>query len=271
MKLQKDYHVKYIIIGFFVLISSTQQLIAQTDKEDLYRRERLIEPGISTNGYGINLTIANKQKIDFYTYWQAGLSEIKHRKEIKGINPRYPNQNEFIYGKLQHLYPLSFRYGHIKKVVIKHKPNAIGIRFFYSAGIDIGILKPVYYNIELVYTQDSSKIITSQFDPEYHNVNNIRNRESWFKGINELNIAPGFSADIGFMVDFARVAGRIQGVGLSATAHAFILPAEILSQEPQRRLYFGFNLSYVWGKYQNTKFKTTKNSSHRGWDMLKKP
>lgn len=235
----------------------------------VFRKEVLLTPYISTNGYGIGYTSAKKRSVDKYFYWKINFSEIKHRKEIKGVNPRYPNQSEFIFGKINHVYPLSLSAGYHQKIVLKHNKKAIGIRYFYGAGVEIGILKPVFYQIELVYSQDSSRVFTDQFDPEHHNVNNIRERASWFKGFDHLGITPGVSAEAGFMVDFSRKPGRIQGVSLSANLKSFILPAETLAGESGRRFYLGFNLAYVWGKILNFKKYRNEAQQHKGWGMLK--
>lgn len=265
MPLQKHFIV--ITLSIFTVLS----LKGQTDREIVNREEHLIMPHISTNGYGINFVYAKKRKLDRYFAFNFGIAELKHRKEIKGINPRYPNQNEFIYGKIHHAYPLRFGVGYHEKIVLKNSNKSIGIRYHYNAGIELALLKPVYYQIELVYSQDSSKTITTQFNSEYHNVNNIRNRTNWFKGIDQVKIHPGISIEAGMMVDFSRRQRHIQGVGISAIMRGFILPVEILEGEPQRRFYFGFSISYVWGKYSDYVTGNQSDNVNKGWNMLKNP
>lgn len=252
-----------------LLVSLRVLLYAQDDRSILFRKEVLWMPSISTNGYGIGFVSAKRRTLNSYLYWKISLNEIKHRKEIKGVNPKYPNQNQFIYGKVNHVYPLGFRAGFQKKLVIKENSRAIGVRYFYGIGVEMAILKPAFYQIELIYSQDSSVVITDQFDPEFHNVNNIKKRASWFKGADMLKIVPGVSLEAGMIVDFSRRSGRIHGVGLSANLQAFILPVEVLAGEPNRRLYFGFSLSYVWGKYFDYRSPENSNKKHNGWGMLK--
>lgn len=242
----------------------------QTDRSFFYRQEKIIQPYINTNGYGISFTSAKKQTIEQYFYWKLSLSELKHRKEIKGINPNYPNQSQFIFGKLNHVYPLSFSVGFHEKFILKNNKRAIGIRYYYGAGVDAALMKPAYYQIELVFSQDSSRVITDQFDPDLHNVNNIKERSSWFQGLNETSIAPGVLVEIGAIVDFSGKKGRIHGVGLRSFLQSFLLPVEVLAGEPQRRFYFGFSLSYVWGKIIDLSDTGKSMKKHRGWDMLKK-
>ena len=259
---------KVLIVS--LLVSIVVSVFAQDDRSILFRKEILWMPEISTNGYGISYVSMKRRALDSYFYWKINLNEIKHRKEIKGVNPKYPNENQFIYGKVNHAYPLGFRVGYQKKIVIKQNPRAIGIRYYYGAGVEMAILKPAFYQIELIYSQDSSVIITDQFDPEFHNVNNIKERASWFKGADMLKIVPGGSLEAGLIVDFSRRPGRIHGVGLSANIRTFILPVEVLAGEPNRRIYFGFSLSYVWGKYFDYKTPEDSNKKHNGWGVLKK-
>lgn len=253
-----------------LLISKAILLNAQDDRSIIMRKEVLWTPGISTNGYGIGYVSAKKRTLNSYFFWKISLNEIKHRKEIKGVNPRYPNQNQFIYGKVNHVYPIGLRAGFQRKIIIKQNRRAIGIRYFYGLGVELAILKPAFYQIELVYSQDSSVVITDQFDPGLHNVNNIKERSSWFKGIDMLNVAPGGSLEAGVIVDFSRRQGKINGVGLSGVLQSFVLPVEVLAGEPNRRFYFGFSLSYVWGKYYDYQSPEKSKNKHSGWGMLKK-
>ncbi len=260
--------MRTLIIIILILFNSA--LFAQDDRSVFFRKETIFQPRISTNGYGIGYMSAKKRTIDKYVYWQINISEIKHRKEIKGVNPKYPSQGEFVFGKVNHMYPVSFIYGMHKKIVLKNNRKAIGLRYYFGAGPSVALLKPVFYQIELVYSQDSSRVFIDQFDPDYHNVNNIKERSSWFTGIDETGASPGLLIEAGAMVDFSRKPKRIQGVSLSAGLYYFILPAEVLAGDSQRRLYFGFNLGYVWGKIKNYKNQNKKEPGHNGWSMLKK-
>jgi hypothetical protein len=253
-----------------LLVSITVLLCAQDDRSILFRKEVLWMPSISTNGYGISFVSAKRRTLNSYLYLKISFNEIKHRKEIKGVNPKYPNENQFIYGKVNHAYPFGFYVGFQKKLIIKENSRAIGLRYYYGIGAEMAFLKPAFYQIELVYSQDSSVIITDQFDPEFHNVNNIKERAPWFKGVDMLKIAPGGSLEAGVIVDFSRRPGRIHGVGISANIRTFILPVEVLAGEPNRRIYFGFSLSYVWGKYFDYQTPENANNKHSGWGMLKK-
>ncbi|ALO16139.1 hypothetical protein L21SP5_02515 [Salinivirga cyanobacteriivorans] len=260
---------RIILINVLVLFN-IGVICAQDDRSIFYRKEHIIQPQISTNGYGISFTSAKKRTIDNYFYWKISLSELKHRKEIKGVNPNYPNQRQFIFGKVNHAYPIGLSMGFHKKYILKNNARAIGIRYFYGAGIEAALLKPAYYQIELVYSQDSSRVLTAQFNPEKHNVNNIKERSSWFEGTAETNLAPGGKVEVGAIVDFSGKEGRIHGVGISSILQVFLLPVEILAGEPERRLYFGFSLSYVWGKFLDYSDTGKSGRNHSGWGMLKK-
>lgn len=260
---------KLLLIFVWIFLKATL-ISAQDDRSVFYRKEQIIQPYISTNGYGISFTSAKKRTIKDFFYWKISFSELKHRKEIKGVNPNYPGQSRFIFGKYNHAYPLAFSLGVHKKVILKNNRRAIGIRYYYGAGLEAAFLKPAYYQIELVYSQDSSRVLTAQFDPEKHNVNNIKERSPWFEGISETNIAPGGIFEIGAIVDFSGREGRVHGVGISSKLQYFLLPVEILAGESSRRIYFGFSLSYVWGKIVDYSDTGKSGEKHGGWGMLKK-
>ncbi|MDA3866945.1 MAG: hypothetical protein PF489_09410 [Salinivirgaceae bacterium] len=261
---------KSVILIFVLVLIIPRYALTQTDLDYVYRSERLFTPYIATNGYGISFTYLKKQKVERYFFYRVGLGELKHRKEIKGLNPRYPNQQRFIYGKSHHAYPVEAMIGKHRKVVLKNNSKAIGIRYYYGAGINIALVKPAYYRIELVYAQDSSITITEEFDPEFHNVNNIKNRASWFKGVSEVTVSPGFSVELGGLVDFSQRENRIHGVGVAINANFYIIPPKILATEHQQYFFVGFRLYYIWGKIKNRKVGSDKKIIHRGWGMLKK-
>lgn len=262
---------KYILLFIFFL--SHLLVYSQDDHIYIFRKERLLSPYISTDGYGFNYTLLKKNTLNSYSFVRFGLGEIKNNKEIKGVNPRYPNQQRFVFGKVNHIYPIEFAIGKHHKVILKNNQRSVGIRYFYAGGIDLALLKPAYYEIELVYAQDSSINIIDQFDPDYHNINNIVRRVTWFKGLSDVSISPGVSFEFGVMVDFSRRQDRIHGFGISLHSNAWFLPIEIISKEKRDFLHLGFRLYYFWGRIiddSKRHRRNERNKQNSGWGMLKK-
>lgn len=261
-------YIKYIISVGFVLILTVG--FSQDDLQYVYRKERLVLPFISTNGYGVHYSFLRKQTVHNYSFVKFGLSELKHAKEIKGVNPRYSGGQQFIFGKSNHVYPLEFGYGALRKIVLKSSRRSIGLRYYYTVGVDVALLKPAYYEIELVYSQDSSTTIIEKFNPEHHDINNIVRRMTWFRGLNEVQLTPGIHFEIGFMVDFSRRSNRIHGVGISSHANVWILPVEIIANGSKEYLHIGLRLYYIWGKFIEDSKGSESLKQQVGWGMLKK-
>lgn len=261
-------YIKYIVtLALSVVLSAG---FSQDDMQYVYRKERLFTPFISTNGYGISYLFLQKQTVRRYGFQKIGFSELKHAKEIKGVNPRYSSEQQFIYGKLYHAYPIEYSLGRLRKIVLKSSQRSIGIRYYYSGGVNLALLKPAYYEIEVVYSQDSSTTVIDKFDPEYHDINNIVRRVTWFKGLDELQLSPGVHFELGFMADFSRRHNRIHGVGISSYANVWVLPIQIIANGAGDYLHFGFRLYYIWGKFLEDSKGNTNSQQHVGWGMLKK-
>lgn len=260
--------IKYIFTLAFVIVLSIG--FSQDDMQYVYRKERLFTPFISTNGYGVGYLFLQKQTVRRYNFQKIGFSELKHAKEIKGVNPRYSGEQQFIFGKLNHAYPIEYSLGRLHKIALKGSRRSVGLRYYYSGGIDFAVLKPAYYEIEVVYSQDSSTTVIDKFNPEYHDINNIVRRVTWFRGLDELHISPGFHFEIGFMADFSRRPNRIHGVGISSYANVWVLPIKIIANGADDYLHFGFRLYYIWGKFLEDSKGNSSIKQHVGWGMLKK-
>ena len=214
---------------------------------------------VGSSGYGLNM--AYGKRIDGFRkrLFMLELAEIKHSKETKTSNPYLPNNNRFVYGKLNNFYALRGGvWGLQKEIFSKRDKNSISIRYYYVLGPSIGILKPVYYEV-IENISYFTEIVEKKFDPDKHMRANIVGRASYFKGFDELTLSVGGFAKAGFMFEFSQFDRTVKAIELGAYADTYLKAMPIMATdqsdynflskiEENRHIFIGFYAGFRIGK-----------------------
>ena len=195
-----------------------------------------------SNGIGFNYKIGKRIDGRRKTIYQLDFSWFKHPKEIK--IKTYDSGNRFVYGKMNS--PSNFRLsvGRQKVLYERKDRNGVKISYFYTGGISLALLKPVYYNII------TGGILTEQkFDiTEIHTYSQIHSRSSFFKGFNEISLIPGASIKLGFDFDFATSDDRIHALEAGVCLDFYYKELEIMATENNNMALFTLFVTYRFGK-----------------------
>lgn len=213
---------------------------------------------LSSNGYGLNLLYG--KRLDGYrkTLYSASLAEVKHPKETRTTNPYLPNNNRFVFGKINNFYTLRAGMGLQREVYSKRDKNSISIRYFYMAGASVGVLKPVYYKT-ITTLGFYAEINTEKFDPDRHMQANIVSRASYFKGFDELKFSPGGFIKAGVMFEFSDRDALLRAVEGGVIADFYMRGMKTLAVdaseynflskiEENNHVFLGMYISYRFGK-----------------------
>ena len=232
-------------ILFFTDIHAQGELDEQ--KRILYRNERTYGIFLSSNGFGADFTYAKRINARNHTLWQAELFYLKHPKEIKLSNSYYSNKS-FVFGKINSLYELKGQWGRSSEIYRKNDIGGVSIRYFYTIGPTIGLLKPVYYEI-LYFTGYQNEYYTKveKFNTSIHQ-SNIWGKASFFEGIDEISVIPGASAKLGFTFDFSRRDININAIEVGAGADIFSKEIPIMATENNQFFFFNLYAGYRFGK-----------------------
>ena len=207
---------------------------------------------INSNGsmfsfqHGKRLDGFRKRTVDFdFTY-------IKHPKEIRVENPYYQSQKKFVFGKLYSMFAIRAGIGKQKEVFSIFDKGGIAIRFHYSIGGTLGLLKPIYYevvdsskisdNYEVLYISDK------QFDYNIHQISDIYSRSSFFKGINETKPVPGAYFKAGMSFVFSEKQEAINALEVGAICDVFTKPIPIMATESKNRYIISLYVGYRFGR-----------------------
>lgn len=142
---------RYFIFVFFCcfLCLKTQAQLGKNKEGGLvYEKEWSVGAMVHTNGYGLNFEKIKMRKDRNFELLDFNIYSIFHPKEISEPNPDNQGSRPYVYGKLNNLIGINGGYGRRLVLADKWIYNGVKINLNYSLGPLIGMLKPVYYEIE---------------------------------------------------------------------------------------------------------------------------
>lgn len=208
----------------------------------------------SVNSNGLSFSYQYGKRLDGFrkrTY-ETSFSYIKHPKEIRVENPYYQAQKKFVFGKLNSLFAIRSGIGMQREIFSIFDKGGIAIRYHYSLGASLALLKPIYYEVV-----DSTKIVNNVqyiyisdklFDYSIHQISDIYSRASFFKGIDETKLIPGFYLKGGLSFVFSEKYEAINAIELGAILDIFMKSFQIMATERHERFYISLYVGYRFGK-----------------------
>jgi len=244
--------MRKLLILAAIILSSSNFLMAQGEIDEqlrvMLRDERTFGLFLNSNGFGANYR---------YGYWRNARNQfiidgdftyVKHHKEVKTTVAYDYSTHRYVYGKQNLFWELKGAAGWQKELYRKHDKTGISVRLFYSGGLSIGFMKPIYYE---VYTFSSIGEATNKeymkFDAGIHQTQ-IGGRGPFFMGFNELKVLPGLFGKTGFSFEYSQKDAIIHAIeaGVSLTVYPKEIP--IMATEKNSFLFFNLIVGYRFGK-----------------------
>lgn len=217
-----------------------------------YRNERTYSGSLLSNGW--SLDYGQTKRLDAFrsfTYG-GGIGILKHPKEYKSLSPYTGGWGRsYVFGKLNEVMMLRAGAGFQKEIFSKYDKGGIAIRYFYTGGLSLALLKPIYYLTIVRIDYTTGQIITdpSQFDPDLmQSIYDIYDRESFFYGIKETRLNPGAFIKAGISFEYSTVENKITALEGGVQADAFLNRVPIMAGDQDRRFMFALFVSYRFGK-----------------------
>lgn len=252
-----------IVTGFLI---SCQLIFAQgeLDVPDkiFYKNERTFAILVNSNGLGINYRYGKRVTALRKIIYEGDLVSIKHPKEIKlNTSQYYFSTRSFVFGKLNQFYNLRIGIGIQDEMFPKFDRGGISIRRYYAFGPAIGILKPIYYLINVDSNGDAAPDtqIIEKFSYNQHlQTSTIVGRASYFKGFNEISFVPGIYGKLGLMFEFGKFNETIHALDAGIIIDTFIKKVPIMAIENNNFIFLTLFVSYRFGKVIDARFKMKK-------------
>lgn len=234
--------VGLVFLGFAPVVQAQGEV--DEEKKIFFRNEHSGGLVLNSNGFALNYRYG--KRIDGYRkrLLEADLSLINHPKEKRISNPYRINSNRFVYGKVNSCLNLGGGIGFQKEVYSKFDKGGIAIRYYYSGGAQVALLKPIYYEIQY----DAYVVREEKYDPGVHQLPMIIGTASYFKGISETQFVPGAYAKAGLSFDYSRRDAIVNSIEVGARVDVYLTELEIMSSTDNQQLFLNVFLSYRFGK-----------------------
>lgn len=192
------YRLLIILFLFPTLLVGQNTLLSDNNNLNLkgviYSKEFSIEAKLHTLGMTVGFNrarIVTYHTTKFYHFDIGLLKSSKEKKNnlvVTGLNI----YNSYSYGKRNYFFPLRIGMGIKKYLSEKDTRRGLAIGYSIEGGPTLGVLKPYYI---LVKNESGSRLETIKYSEEnaeiFKNENLIYDRGSFFKGFDEISIAPG--------------------------------------------------------------------------------
>ena len=152
----KDY-ILLISFSIFVSVSLYGQETIFEERTTVFSEENSGGIGIHTNGFSAVYRYAKFTSGFTKRVFELELANIRHPQEIKSINPFEDNTRGYVLGKLNQLYTFRPSIGYHKVFIPKQSIRGVSVTFVSHFGASLGLAKPIYLNICLLYTSPSPR------------------------------------------------------------------------------------------------------------------
>ncbi len=241
----------YTVLIFFSL-TSLSQVEQPGDVRVVTGNENSYAVLLNSNGWGLNYRYGKRLDGFRRRIFDIDFSYIKHPKEIKTQNPYYENQKRFVFGKLNTMFALRGGIGLQKEIYSKFDKGGVAIKFFYGAGITLGILKPMYYQVVDSSTVSNNErylyLSDKKFDYSIHSVDDIYSRSSFFKGIGETKIKPGAYLKLGLSFVYSNAYDALKAIEAGVLVDGFYSEVPIMATEKNDKIFISLFVSFRFGR-----------------------
>ncbi len=247
----------FILFMFIILPDVSAQGELEDQPQIFYRNERTVAGSLFSNGYGAEAGFAKRKDAFSSFVYYGGFGVLQHPKEFKSQSP-YTGAwgRSYVFGKMNEAIILRAGAGYQKEIFRKYDRGGIAIRYFYSGGLSLALLKPVYYLKIVRFDVETGRIIPkrSKFDPDYmQSIYDIYDRESFFVGINETKIRPGAFLRAGVSFEFSANELDINALEGGVQLEGFLTELPIMASDDNQQLFFSLFVNYRFGKVIDNK------------------
>jgi hypothetical protein len=221
-------------------------LVKQAEEGVLvYRKQSIFGLQGRTNGYGAFYELGRMKTIRKTTTYRIDFNEIKSPKEEKAFSNSFFG-NSFIYGKINHFYPVTIGIGQQYMLGQKGNKNGVAVSAVYSGGLSVGLLRPYYIEVQDIQgdrfikysAQDSAAFVNGPFI----------GGGGLSKGWNDIKIKPGAFLKAALRFDYGRFNETVAAIeaGMSIEAYGSKIP--IMLFEKEKQLFFQGYISILLGR-----------------------
>jgi hypothetical protein len=241
---------RYLILlatAWFASIPVLAQGEIDNQTRVIFRDESTFGGFLNSNGFGINYRYGFWRDAKNQFILDADLTYVKHHKEVKTQVAYNYSTRRYVFGKQNLFWELKGMAGWQKELYRKYDKTGISVRLFYSGGLSVGFLKPIYYEVfTFSPIGEAAESDYRKFDAAIHQTQ-IGGRGPFFKGFDEISIIPGITGKTGLSFEYSERDAILHALeaGVSLTVYPKEIP--IMATERNKFLFFTLSVGYRFG------------------------
>ena len=241
---------RYLIISGF-LMGLIAPLWGQGEIDNqtrvIFRDESSYGGFLNSNGFGINYRYGFWRDARNQLILDADLTYVKHPKEVKTQVAYNYSTRRYVFGKQNLFWELKGLVGWQNELFRKYDKTGISVRAFYSGGLSMGFLKPIYYEVftfSAIGEAENSNY--RKFDPSIHQTQ-IGGRGPFFMGFNELGVVPGITGKTGLSFEYSERDAVIHALEAAVSLTVYPKKIPIMATEQNKFIFFNLSVGYRFG------------------------
>jgi len=233
-------HIITIILLFITTFAFSQVDNLSLKRNIFYQDEITFGLIIKNNGWGMDFRRGYFKSFKYKDFYEIGLFTIKHPKEQKISYTTFGNK--YVYGKLNQIYNIKTGVGKQINLFQKKEIGTVDVRLIISTGLDLAILKPIYYEINN-YPNASyyQKYLPS------HQPGLIIGKAPFTKGLNETTINPAAYFKLGTSFEHSKSINAVNSLELGMEASIFLKKLNIMAEVDNPRLIVSLFVAFRIG------------------------
>lgn len=246
--------MRVLFIIFFLFLSTNIFSQVNLPKEDvseklIYNSEKSYGLIINSKGWGVNYRYAKNLNALKKIIYEGDLVSQRHPKEVKYSTGVSRESKSFVYGKLNSVVSLRSGVGLQRTLFGKENTTSIEIRYSLIGGASFGFAKPVYLEIYLP-SLDPDRTYTKieKYNPSIHNLDNIKGRAKFGRGLSQTKIYPGLFAKFAMQFEYSTEDDFLKFIELGAIVDIYPKP---IPQMAHTKMYSWLLSAYVSFNFGN--------------------
>lgn len=247
--------MKFILYLFCLL--GAFSTFAQNDNSPSHQHEVVLGGGLHSRGYMLGGTYSHFYQPKRALLGQAQFAYIKHPKERvmdndNNISIGNSGQSRYTFGKQNSLYSMRLGAGQRFFLSPRTRKQNLALAWSYTAGLNLGLLKPYYLN--LIYrTSNDGVIIRSETyseDNRYKFLDplDINGSSSSSMGWDELQSRTGLYLQGSLYFDFGPSDEVAKALEIGLAADYFFQEMPIMLEQPDERLFVNIFIHFYLSK-----------------------
>ncbi len=244
--------MKRLLIIFILTITGSVFVYSQGEIDQqlkvFFRNERSLGLQLNTDGMGISFRAG--KRIDYLNkrLIEVDFGTLKSPKEYRQRHP-FGQGGAYVFGKLNSTFYLRGGYGHQHELFSKEDFGGIAIRYFFSAGPDLAIYKPIYYKIlyQVAGTQNEYELREEPFTSNIASPDEVYGRASFTKGFKKIKAMPGVYGKAGFNFEYSKEDRAIHAIEIGGQVNAYLKEIPIMAITDNKQFFFSLFVSYRFG------------------------